>query len=83
MTSGSKGLHLYVPMDQSITATQATDWARLVAEQVEQAMPSLVVSKMTKALRGGKVLIDWSQNHPKKTADRPLPRNRLGAQSPG
>ena len=71
VTSGSKGLHLYVPMDQTITATQATDWARLVAEQVEQAMPTLVVSKMTKALRGGKVLIDWSQNHPKKTTIAP------------
>src|ERR1700712_2254057 len=43
VTSRSKGLHLYVPMDQQITSTQATDWARVVAEQIEKAMPSLVV----------------------------------------
>ncbi len=67
VTSGSKGLHLYVPMDQQITSTQATDWARVVAEQIEQAMPTLVVSRMTKALRHNKVLIDWSQNNQKKT----------------
>src|ERR1700712_2702792 len=41
VTSGSKGLHLYVPMDGSISSEQALEWARLVAEQIEQAMPAL------------------------------------------
>ena len=71
MTSGSKGLHLYVPMDMQITSTQATDWARVVAEQIEKAMPTLVVSRMTKALRHNKILIDWSQNAARKTTVAP------------
>jgi len=61
VTSGSMGLHLYVPMDEPITSAQATDWARLAAEQIEKALPSLVVTRMTKSLRAHRVLIDWSQ----------------------
>ena len=71
MTSGSKGLHLYVPMDAPISSGRAREWARLVAEQIERAMPALVVSRMSKALRPGRVLIDWSQNHAKKTTISP------------
>ncbi len=35
--------------------------------QLERDHPDLVVSNMRKSLRPGKVLIDWSQNHPAKT----------------
>ena len=40
VTSGSKGLHLYVPMDQPITSEQASDWARLAAEELQKALPT-------------------------------------------
>ena len=53
VTSGSKGIHLYVPMDDPITSGQASDWARLAAEQLEKALPDLVVSRMSKSLRAG------------------------------
>src|SRR5205807_10587198 len=36
-------------------------------ELLEQRMPKLVVSRMTKRLRPGKVLVDWSQNDAHKT----------------
>lgn len=71
VTSGSKGLHVYVPIDDPLPSAQAAAWARLAAEQLEQAMPDLVVSRMTKALRTGKVLIDWSQNNARKTTIAP------------
>ncbi|GGM12357.1 non-homologous end-joining DNA ligase [Nakamurella endophytica] len=71
VTSGSKGVHLYVPMDQPITSAAASDWARQVAEHVERELPQLVVSRMTRALRAGKVLVDWSQNNAKKTTIAP------------
>ncbi len=71
VTSGSKGLHLYVPMDDPITSQGASMWARQVAEQMEKALPDLVVSRMTKAIRTGKVLIDWSQNNAAKTTIAP------------
>jgi bifunctional non-homologous end joining protein LigD len=69
-TSGSKGMQLYAtPPDQMDYdgAGGTTAFARRVAEGLEQANSSLVVSKMTKDLRPGKVLIDWSQNIPGKT----------------
>src|SRR6478609_2959468 len=40
VTSGSKGLHLYVPMDQPITSEQASGWARLAAEELQKALPT-------------------------------------------
>jgi bifunctional non-homologous end joining protein LigD len=67
-TSGSKGLQIYVPLNApGVTHEQAKSFARAVALAVEQAEPALAVSRMTKALRAGKVLIDWSQNDGKKT----------------
>src|SRR5207253_6609020 len=42
-------------------------FALSVAEALEKKKPKLVVSNMKKALRAGKVLVDWSQNDPHKT----------------
>jgi bifunctional non-homologous end joining protein LigD len=41
--------------------------ARAFAELLEKQHPELVVSRMTKALRKGRVLVDWSQNDEHKT----------------
>ncbi|MCW2653739.1 MAG: ATP-dependent ligase [Mycobacterium sp.] len=71
VTSGSKGLHLYVPLDEPISSTGATKVARRVAQQLEQSMPKLVTSTMTKSLRAGKVFVDWSQNNASKTTIAP------------
>jgi bifunctional non-homologous end joining protein LigD len=67
-TSGSKGLQLYIPLNNPhVSFAQTKPFARAVAELLEQAEPDLVVSRMTKARRAGKVLIDWSQNDRNKT----------------
>jgi bifunctional non-homologous end joining protein LigD len=67
-TSGKKGLQLYVPLnDREITFAQTKPFAKAVAELLEQSEPELIVSRMTKARREGKVLIDWSQNDRNKT----------------
>jgi bifunctional non-homologous end joining protein LigD len=67
-TSGSKGLQVYVPLNSpGVTFEQTKPFARAVAELFEQTEPELVVSRMTKARRTGKVLIDWSQNDRNKT----------------
>jgi bifunctional non-homologous end joining protein LigD len=67
-TSGSKGLQVYVPLNgESDSYAVTKPFARSVAELLEGAMPELVVSRMTKARRTGKVLVDWSQNDAKKT----------------
>ena len=66
-TSGSKGLQVYVPLNTRIDYRVTKPFARRVAELLEQRMPELVVSRMTKRLRPGKVLVDWSQNDEHKT----------------
>jgi len=69
-TSGSKGMQLYSPVQVSNPA-QTSDYAKTLAEQLARELPDLVVARMTKALRKGKVFIDWSQNNPNKTTIAP------------
>jgi bifunctional non-homologous end joining protein LigD len=66
-TSGSKGLQVYVPLNGDTDYDETKSFARRIAELLEQRMPELVVSRMTKRLRPGKVLVDWSQNDIHKT----------------
>ncbi len=66
-TSGSKGLQVYVPLNTPVTFDQTKALARALAEHLEHAHPDLVVHKMLKSLRIGKVLVDWSQNDEHKT----------------
>jgi bifunctional non-homologous end joining protein LigD len=67
-TSGKKGLQLYVPLnDVKVTFAQTKPFAKAVAELLEESEPELIVSRMTKTRREGKVLIDWSQNDRNKT----------------
>jgi bifunctional non-homologous end joining protein LigD len=67
-TSGSKGIQVYVPLNNSRTTYEATkSYARAVAQALERSEPDLVVSKQDKKLREGKVLVDWSQNDYSKT----------------
>lgn len=69
-TSGSKGLQLYAPL-APVPAERTRDYARTLAERLHRESPDEVVASMAKAERGGKVLLDWSQNHPAKTTVAP------------
>ena len=69
-TSGGKGLQLYARIG-GMTAEQASALAKDFAERMERDLPRLVVSRMTRSLRPGKVLIDWSQNNGSKTTVAP------------
>ena len=66
-TSGSKGLQVYVPLNTPATFDQTKALSRGLAEHLEREHPDLVVHRMLKSLRGGKVLVDWSQNDEHKT----------------
>jgi bifunctional non-homologous end joining protein LigD len=66
-TSGSKGLQLYARADAFGSAEQTSAYAKGLAQRLEKEHPELVVHRMTKALRPGKVLVDWSQNSAAKT----------------
>jgi bifunctional non-homologous end joining protein LigD len=66
-TSGSKGLQLYTAVAPKTTWDGLRDRAHDLARKLESDHPELVVSNMRRSLRRGRVLIDWSQNHPAKT----------------
>lgn len=66
-TSGSKGLQVYLPLNTPATHDEARDFALAVAQLLEKHHPDRVLSQMTKALRTGKVFVDWSQNTASKT----------------
>jgi bifunctional non-homologous end joining protein LigD len=66
-TSGSKGLQVYVPLNTPVTFDQTKELSRALAQHLEREHPKLVLSKMAKALRAGKVFVDWSQNDEHKT----------------
>jgi bifunctional non-homologous end joining protein LigD len=65
-TSGSKGMQLYARVD-GLTSEQTSAYAKGLAQRFEASSPGLVLSRMTRALRPGKVLVDWSQNSAAKT----------------
>ena len=65
-TSGSKGLQVYAAVTET-PAEKTSGYARRLAQRLEEEHPDLVVSRMTKALRPRKVLVDWSQNNAAKT----------------
>ncbi len=66
-TSGLKGMQVYLPLNTPVSYEQTKPFARAVAELLEKQHPELVLSRMTRRLRAGKVLVDWSQNDPHKT----------------
>ena len=71
VTSGSKGLHLYAALPGRQTSAEVSDLAQKIAQELTGERGDLVVWKMTKTLRPGKVFLDWSQNTAAKTTITP------------
>lgn len=67
VTSGSKGLQLYADLEGTRSSDEVSAVAKALAEQLAEAHPELVTAKMAKAVRPGKVFLDWSQNNAAKT----------------
>jgi bifunctional non-homologous end joining protein LigD len=66
-TSGSKGIHLWVPLNTPVTFDRTKEFAHTITRILEREHPKEVLSSMKKELRAGKVFIDWSQNDEHKT----------------
>lgn len=71
VTSGSKGMQLYAPVSGRQGADVLRAYASRLAESLAREHRDLVVAKMTKSLRPGKILLDWSQNTAAKTTISP------------
>ncbi|QOK22226.1 non-homologous end-joining DNA ligase [Janibacter indicus] len=67
VTSGSKGMQLYARLGGDLTSDQVRDLTQQLAQEMTRKHPDLVLWKMTKTLRPGKVFLDWSQNVAAKT----------------
>jgi bifunctional non-homologous end joining protein LigD len=70
-TSGSKGLHLLAALRPTASSDRVSAYAKRLAVEAERALPRLVVHRMTRSLRPGKVFVDWSQNAARKTTASP------------
>jgi bifunctional non-homologous end joining protein LigD len=62
---------MYVALDGKAPVEEVHGYARELAERLERSHQRLVVSRMEKRLRPGKVLVDWSQNNAAKTTIAP------------
>ncbi|OKI29490.1 ATP-dependent DNA ligase [Streptomyces sp. CB03578] len=69
-TSGSKGLHLAVSVEPTASG-RVSAYAKALAQEAERELPGLIVHRMAKALRPGKVFVDHSQNAAAKTTAAP------------
>lgn len=77
-TSGSTGLHIYIPMGGKYNYEQCKEFARIIASRVQQELPAFTTIERLTANREGKMYIDFLQNRPHATVAgpyslRPLP----------
>jgi bifunctional non-homologous end joining protein LigD len=70
-TSGSLGLHVYVPLNGATGFDEAKAFARAVARKLAREEPHAVVDRNARAVRAGKVLVDWLQNDPARSTVAP------------
>jgi len=82
-TSGSRGMHIYVRIEQRWTFTEVRRAALAFAREVERRAPSLATSKWWKEERQG-VFLDYNQNAKDRTiasaySVRPTPDARVSA----
>jgi bifunctional non-homologous end joining protein LigD len=79
-TSGGKGYHVVVPLKPVAAWDTFHDFARKVAEVMEQKWPDRYTSNVRKAKRSGKIFIDWIRNGRGATSIAPYSiRARKGA----
>lgn len=62
-TSGSRGIHVYLPIEPTHTYQQAADFAAQVAAEVARAMPeAATVERALSKRRRGQIYVDHMQN---------------------
>ncbi|MFL5416710.1 MAG: non-homologous end-joining DNA ligase [Myxococcales bacterium] len=70
-TSAAKGLHLFAPLDGSDDFESVKAYARSIASELSVLHPSLVLARVARAERQGRVYVDWAQNDPKRSTIAP------------
>ncbi len=70
-TSGSTGIHIYIPLGAKYTYDQSKEFARIVAHLVQEQLPSFTSIERVVKDRKGKMYIDFLQNRPQATVSAP------------
>ena len=84
-SSGSKGIHVYVPIVRGPTQKEVWEIAKAIAQALESARPALITAEYRVARRpAGRVLVDYNQNAWGRTlasiySVRPRPRASVSA----
>jgi bifunctional non-homologous end joining protein LigD len=79
-TSGSTGLHIYIPLGEKYTYEQSREFARVLVTLVHEQIPEFTSLERTIANRKGKMYLDFLQNRPQATIAAPYSvRPKLGA----
>ncbi|WP_019816281.1 non-homologous end-joining DNA ligase [Saccharomonospora saliphila] len=66
-TTGSRGLHLYVPLEPRWDSYQVRAGAVALARALQREHPDLITAQWWKEERGSRVFVDYNQNAPHKT----------------
>ncbi|MCX2451776.1 DNA ligase D [Pedobacter sp. PLR] len=70
-TSGSTGLHIYIPMGNKYTYEQSKEFARIIVTLVNRALPEFTSLERVVAKRKGKMYLDFLQNRAHATIAAP------------
>lgn len=70
-TSGSTGIHIYIPLGAKYTYEQSKEFARVIARMITDRLPSFTSIERTIKDRKGKMYIDFLQNRPQATVSAP------------
>jgi bifunctional non-homologous end joining protein LigD len=71
VSSGGKGIHVYAVVDGTQTAAAIHAWVRAMGQELAAAHPERILTNVRKEYRGGRVFLDWSQNHPSRSTATP------------
>ncbi|MFV8270950.1 DNA ligase D [Flavobacterium sp. GT2N3] len=79
-TSGSTGIHIYIPLGAKYTYDQSKEFARIIATLVQREIPDYTSIERVVKARKGKMYIDFLQNRAQATVAAPYSlRPKLGA----
>jgi bifunctional non-homologous end joining protein LigD len=70
-TSGSTGIHIYIPMGAKYTYEESKEFARLIVTKVHEEIPQYTSIERPLASRKGKIYLDFLQNRPQATLAAP------------
>lgn len=70
-TSGSTGIHIYIPLGAAYSYEQSKEFARLIVTLVHQQIPEFTSIERSVSGRKGKMYLDFLQNRPQATLAAP------------